>query len=54
MFLILVKGKRVISHSFCLNVLKIMMEMRVNDLNRHIYAYLKIDLQHWFMINFLD
>ena len=28
--------------------------MRGNDLNRQIYPYLKMDLQHWFMINLLD
>ena len=28
----------------CLDVLKIMMEMRGNDLNRQIYPYLKMDL----------
>ena len=32
MFLKLVKGKGVIIHSFCLDVLKIRMEMRGNDL----------------------
>ena len=51
MFLKLVRGKGVISHSFCLDVLKIRMEMRENDLNRQIYLYLKMDLQHWSMIN---
>ena len=50
MFLKLVKEKRVISPSSCLDVLKIMIEMRGNDLNRKIYPYLKIDLQYWFMI----
>ena len=54
MFLKLVKRKGVISHSFCLDVLKIMMERRGNDLNRQIYPYLKMDLQHWSIINFLD
>ena len=44
MFLKLVKGKRVISHFSCFDVLKIMMEMRGNDLNRQIYPYLKMDL----------
>ena len=44
MFLKLVKGKGVISHSSCLDVLKIRMEMRGNDLNRQIYPYLKMDL----------
>ena len=54
MFLKLVREKGVISHSSCLNVLKIMMEMRRNYLNKQIYPHLKIDLQHWFMINLLD
>ena len=54
MFLKLVRGKGVISHYSCLCVLKIMMEMRGNDLNRQIYPYLKINLQHWSMINLLD
>ena len=44
MFLKLVKGKGVISPSSCLDVLKIRMEMRGNDLIRQIYPYLKIDL----------
>ena len=51
MFLKLVKGKGVISHSSCLDVLKIRMKMRGNDLNRQIYPYLKMDLQHWFMMH---
>ena len=51
MFLKLVRGKGVINPSFCLDVLKIRMEKRGNDLNRQIYPYLKIDLQHWSMIN---
>ena len=51
MFLKLVKGKRVISHSPCLDVLKIRMEMSENDKNRKIYPYIKMDLQHWFIIN---
>ena len=54
MFLKLVREKRVISPYSCLDVLKIMMKMRVNDLNRQIYPYLKMDLQHWSMINLLD
>ena len=51
MFLKLVRGKRVISPSSCLDVFKIRMEMRGNDLNRNIYPYLKMNLQHWLMIN---
>ena len=51
MFLKLVNGKGVINPSSCLDVLKIRMKMRGNDLNRQIYLYLKIDLQHWSMIN---
>ena len=31
----------------CLDVLKIRMERRGNDLNGQIYPYLKMDLQHW-------
>ena len=54
MFLKLVRGKRVISPSSCLDILKIRMEKRGNDLNRQIYPYLKIDLQHWSMIKLLD
>ena len=54
MLLNLVSEKGVISLSSCLDVLKIRMEMRGNDLNRQIYSYLKMDLQHWFMINLLD
>ena len=54
MFLKLVRGNGVISPSSCLDVLKIMMEMRGNDLNIPIYPYLKMDLQRWFMINLLD
>ena len=54
MLLKLVRGKGVISPSSCLDVLKIRMEMRGNYLNKQIYPYLKIDLQHWFMINLLD
>ena len=41
----LVRGNGVISHSLCLDVLKIRMERRGNDLNKQIYPYLKIDLQ---------
>ena len=41
------KGENeVISHFSCLNVLKIRMERRGNNLNRQIYPYLKMDLQH--------
>ena len=54
MFLKLVKKNGVINPSSYLDVLKIIIEMRGNDLNRQIYNYLKIDLQHWFMINLLD
>ena len=54
MFLKLVRVKEVISHFFCLDVLKIRMEMRGSDLNRQIYPYLKMDLQHWSLINLLD
>ena len=39
MFLKLVKGKGLISPSSYLDVLKIRMEMRENDLNRQIYPY---------------
>ena len=53
-FLKLVRRKGVISPSSCLDVLKIRMELRGNDLNRQIYPYLKMDLQHWSMINLLD
>ena len=53
-FLKLVKGKGVISPFSYLDVLKIMIERRGNDLNRQIYHYLKIDLQHWSKINLLD
>ena len=42
MFLKLEMEKGVISPSFCLDVLKISMERRGNDLNRQIYLYLKI------------
>ena len=51
MFLKLVRGKGVINRSSYLDVLKIMMEMRRNDLNRQIYPYLKMDLQHWLVYN---
>ena len=51
MFLKLVMGKGVISPSSYLDVLKIRMERRGNDLNRQSYPYLKMDLQHWSMIN---
>ena len=44
MFLKLVRGKRIISHSSYLDILKIRMEKRGNDLNRQIYLYLKIYL----------
>ena len=54
MFLKLVRGRGVINLSSCLDVLKIRMEMRENDLNRKIYSYLKMDLQHWSIINLLD
>ena len=54
MFLKLVRGNGVISHSPCLDILKIRMERKGNDLNRQIYPYLKMDLQHWSMINLLD
>ena len=48
------KGKGVISPFSYLDVLKIRMEERENDLNRQIYLYLKMDLQHWSIINLLD
>ena len=51
MFLKLEKGKGVISHFLYLDVLKIRMERRGNDKNRQIYPYLKMDLQHWSIIN---
>ena len=51
MFLKLVRRNRVISSSPCLDVLKIRMERRGNDQNRQIYPYLKMGLQHWFIIN---
>ena len=43
-FFKLVRGNGVISPSSCLDVLKIMVEKRGNDLNRQIYPYLKMDL----------
>ena len=46
MFLKLIRGNEVINHSSCLDILKFWIEMRENDLNRQIYPYLKIDLQH--------
>ena len=42
MFLKLIIGKGVISPFSYLDVFKIRMEMRGNDLNRQIYPYLKI------------
>ena len=54
MFLKLVRGNGVISTSSYLDFLKIRMESRGNDINRQIYPYLKIDLQHWSIINLLD
>ena len=53
MFLKLVRVKGVISHLSCLDVLKIRKERRGNYLNRQIYPYLKMDLQHKSMINLL-
>ena len=44
MFLKLVKRNGVISSFFYLDVLKIMMKMKGNDLNRQIYLYLKMNL----------
>ena len=41
MFLKLVRENGVISFFFYLDVLKIRVEMRGNDLNRQIYSYLK-------------
>ena len=46
MFLKLVMGKGVISPSSCLDVLKIRMERRGNDLNRKIYPYLNYLFSH--------
>ena len=54
MFLKLVSGNGVISPFSCLDVLKIRMKRRENDLNRQIYPYLKMNLQYWFVINLLD
>ena len=54
MFLKLVRRNGVISPSSCLDVLKIRMKIRGNDLNKQIYPYLKMDLQHWSTINLLD
>ena len=54
MFLKLVKGKGVISHFSYLDVLKIRMKKRGNDLNRQIYPYLicfKIKIFLHFLIN---
>ena len=44
MFLKLVRGKGVISPFPYLDVLKIMMKMKGNYLNRQIYLYLKMNL----------
>ena len=46
MFLKLVRGKGVISHSSYLDVLKIRMERRGNDLNRQIYPYMNYLFSH--------
>ena len=46
MFLKLARENGVISHSSYLDVLKMRMERRRNDLNRQIYPYLKMDLPH--------
>ena len=54
MFLKLVRGNGVINPSSCLDVFKIMREMRENNLNRQIYSHLKMDLHHWSMINLLE
>ena len=54
MFLKLVSGNGVINPFSCLDVLKIRMKRRENDLNRQIYPYLKMNLQYWFVINLLD
>ena len=51
------RGRRVKGNGYpppYFDVLKIMRERRGNDLNRQIYPYLKMDLQHWSMINLLD
>ena len=52
-FLKLVREKGVISPSSYFDVLKIRRERRENDLNRQIYPYLKMDLQHWSMIKYI-
>ena len=44
MFLELVRGKGVINLSPYLDVLKIRIERRGNNLNRQIYSYLKMNL----------
>ena len=44
MFLKLVRKKGVISHSSCLDVLKIRKEKRGNDLNIQIYPYFENEL----------
>ena len=52
-----VEGRRVEENGYpssCLDILKIMMERKGNDLNRQIYPYLKMDLQHWSIFNLLD
>ena len=54
MFLKSIREKGVISYSSCLNILKIRRERRGNDLNRQIYLYLKMNLEHWSMINLVD
>ena len=54
MFLELIRGNGEISPSPYLDIFKIRRERRVNDLNRQIYPYLKMDLQHYSMINLLD
>ena len=46
MFLKLIRGNGVISPSSCLDVLKIMIKMRGNDLNRQIYPYLNYLFSH--------
>ena len=46
MFLKLVRGKGVISHSSYFDILKIKMERRENDLNRQIYPYLNYLFSH--------
>ena len=54
MFLKLIREKRVVNLSSYFDVSKIMMKMRGNDLTGQIYSYLKMDSQHWSMINLLD